>query len=130
MPRYYFLTNSTQTFIVGPFITVCDDTNRYFGQVIRSNDYSEQYDLKTLYKYKLWVFEDSESTNLSLLQIKYKLVDSLENLSLFCKLIGTFEGQIELLNPILEITDANTKYILELKISNGIICCPKLTIEF
>jgi hypothetical protein len=136
MPKYYFLTDSEQTFIIGPFITVCNDLKKYFGQVIRSNDYSEQYDLqeKHIYKYMFWLFDYSSEINLTRLQVKYKLIESLKKsrLHLICKLIGTFEGQIELSNPILEIIDnnSNIKYILELKISNGIICCPKLTIEF
>jgi len=127
MPIYYFLTDPEQTFIVGPFITLSNESNKYFGQVIRSNDYSEQYDPAHIYKYKLWCY-DSSGTNITL--VKYKLIDLLKNLSFSCKIIGTFEGQINETNPILEIIDANTKYILELRINNQVIYCPKLTIEF
>jgi len=130
MPRYYFLTDPEQTFIIGPFITVRDDSNKYFGQVIRSNDYSEQYDPSHIYKYKLWVFDYTSEPNLTLVQIKYKLIDSIQNLSSCCKLLCTFEGTIELSNRILEIINTNTNYRLELKINNGIICCPNLTIYF
>ncbi len=127
--RYYFLTDKNLTFSVGPFVPVINAPEKYFGQIIRSNDYSDYLSEKTL-EYLLWCI-NSDKTNLQ--DIKYLIHESLSSLSSNANIthIGKFRGLVNSSNKSLEfITQSNVKYTLEFKINETIIYCPNLTIEF
>jgi len=127
MPRYYFLSDPQQTYTVGPFITVTDCSNKYFGQIIRSNEFSDE--LKTdLITFNLWSIDSELPT---VLQVKYKVQQILKELNKYSniKLVGRFEGIITPSNPILELNINDKKYVLEFKCTDGIIFCPSLFIN-
>ena len=127
MPRYYFLSDPQQTYTVGPFITVTDNPNKYFGQVIRSNEFSDELNTDPI-TFNLWSIDSELPT---VLQVKYKVQQILKELNKYSniKLVGRFEGIINPLNPILELNINDKKYVLEFKCTDGIIFCPSLLIE-
>lgn len=127
--KYYFLTDKNQTFSIGPFVPVIDTPEKYFGQIIRSNDYSEYLSDKSV-EFSIYCI-NSNQTNLH--TIKYLIHTNLSRLSENPTItqIGTFEGQVNSSNTKLElVTQSNIKYTLEFRINETIIYCPNLTIEF
>jgi hypothetical protein len=132
MTKYYFLTDPDQSYIVGPFITVRENTSpfQYYGQVIRSNEFGELYSETQTYRFVLWCWDSLDVPALGTTQAKYKLIDSLKNLDNICVQIGVLEGQINKNNPVLEIRSGlnSRSYKVEFRIMGGTICCPTLTI--
>jgi hypothetical protein len=127
--KYYFLTDKNQTFVIGPFINVIDTSEKYFGQIIRSNDYSD-FLTNSPFEYKFWFINLNES---NLVRVKYLLHENLSKFSSNPNItyIGTFQGSISPSNKKLELIDhSNIKYILEFRINETILYCPNLTIEF
>lgn len=127
MPKYYFLTDLDQSFVAGPFITVCDTPNRYFGQIIRSNEFSHEI-IHPLMQFDLWVIK---TDSISVLQAKYEIQQVLSDFSkcLNIEHLGRFEGIINESNLILTFNKYAKEYILEFRCNHGIIICPSLTIE-
>lgn len=130
--KYYFLTNDTQTFISGPFITVANTVEKYVGQIVRSNDFSVKVQNNSLKLY-LWCC-DFEPT-LTNQQIKSKLINLLPKLSEAenIELIVKFEDTINYSSgpyPSIKATCNSTKYVLEFKCLNDIFYCPTLNIYF
>jgi hypothetical protein len=129
--KHYFLTGKNQSFSVGPFVTLINTPERYFGQIIRSNDYSD-YLSDEPFEYNLWSI-NSSSDKSNLLDVKYLIHENLSRLSENQAIthIGKFQGPINSSNKKLElITQSNIKYTLEFKINETILYCPSLTIEY
>ncbi len=131
--KYYFLTSNTksegQAFVIGPFISVINTSEKYFGQIIRSNDYSD-YLSDIPFGFNLWSINSDET---SLERVKYWIHTNLSKLSSNSSvtLIGKFQGPINQSKTKLEfITQLNIKYILEFRINENMLYCPNLTIEY
>jgi hypothetical protein len=127
--KYYFLTDKNLTFTIGPFLKVIHTPEKYVGQIIRSNEYSE-YLSDTSFEFILWVISSNEN---SIEKVKYWLHLNLSKLSDNPNVtyIGKFEGIINETNTKLELVEfSNIKYILEFKINQNILYCPSLTIEY
>jgi len=126
--KYYFLTDKNLTFVVGPFIPIINTPEKYFGQIIRSNEYSE-YLSNTPFGFELWsVYSNENSTE----KVKYWLHSNLSKLSEQNNVtyIGKFQGQINESNTNLELVEfSNIKYILEFRINQNMLYCPSLTIN-
>lgn len=127
MPKYYFLSDPDQTYTIGPFIIVCDTPDNYFGQVIRSNEYSEILQTNSMI-FNLWSIV---STSTSVLQVKNQVQQMLKNFTKCSNIefIGKFSGIIDSQVPILELNHNNKHYTLEFRYMDGIISCPSLTIR-
>jgi hypothetical protein len=136
MPKYYFLTDPSQTYSVGPFIKACspgpfitinDSSERYFGQVIRSNEFSHEI-IQTPMQFDLWVIE---TDSMSVLEAKNEIHQVLSDFSKCPNIeqIGRFEGIVSESNLILKFNKNAKEYVLEFRCNHGIIFCPSLTIK-
>lgn len=128
MTLYYYLTNYKNTYIIGPFITITDTETRYVGQIIRSNDFSDN--LNNFQTPQIFNLHSINLHNMNLSQVKIQLQLTLAKYLHHpnTKFEGCFQGIIDNSNLTLEFYKNNKHYLLDFRLVNNIIFCPSLTI--
>jgi hypothetical protein len=132
--KYYFITDISQTFISGPFITVENSQEKYVGQIVRSNDFSVKIQNNDL-NLKLCLWSCDFEPTLSYQIIKTQLLGLLSKLdeSDNIQLVVKFENPINYSSgpyPSLKTTKENVRYVIEFKCLHDVFYCPTLYVYF
>ena len=130
---YYILKGydekTQENYIVGPFLnSESNNSNKYLGSIIRSNDYSSYYDPTENLDFELYYFR----SNLTQLQInKYDIFNNKYLLTLINKFTGILDDELSL---HFELDSNYYKLTFNLKEEPGtlnkLIMHPELTIKY